>query len=138
VGAPDGASPQHLVDVAVLLAQACAAQVHVVSVLPTGPEWVPTTNPNSMWQIERRRRLDRWMPVLEARELRHEFHVVESTDPFDAWARIARDVHADLIIASADKRSNPVSRRHASVVRLARTTGLVVVSVPGGTEVHDG
>lgn len=139
VGTPDGVSPRRLIETALILADVCGAELHVVSVLPLAPEWVPSSDPNSMWQVERRTREMRWSPHLESHHITHQFHVVEGSDTVEAWLRFARHMHADVIVASTEWRGSVSSARRAtSLVRLARDSGIVVVSIPSGPGRGDG
>jgi nucleotide-binding universal stress UspA family protein len=139
VGTPDGVSPDALIEWASRIATAGSAELHIVGVLPLAPEWVPSSDPNSKWQLERRARMKRWSPRLEPSGIAHQFHIVEGSDPVDAWARTARHIHADVIVASAEWRgSGGSSRRAAALIHLARDSGLVVISVPNAPEANDG
>lgn len=139
VGTPDGISPDTLVEWATRMATASNAELHIVGVLPLAPEWVPSTDPHSKWQVERRARMSRWNPCLESSGIAHQFHIVEGSDPVDAWARTARHVHADVIVASAEWRgSGGSSRRAAALIHLARDSGLVVMSIPNSQETNHG
>ncbi|MCU1366852.1 MAG: hypothetical protein JWN39_2491 [Ilumatobacteraceae bacterium] len=138
VGTPKGVGPERLLDEVVTLAAACGAEVHVVSVLPLSPEWVPSSNPNSMWQLERLRRAQRWIPQFARRNVRHQFHVVEGSDPIESLGRFSRRVHADLIVVCSQWRGSIGSaRRASSLVHLARNSGLAVISIPDRGEAAD-
>jgi nucleotide-binding universal stress UspA family protein len=139
VGTPDGVSPINLIDWATRVAIAGNAELHIVAVLPLAPEWVASSDPNSMWQVERRIRMSRWTPRLESLGLTSEVHIVEGSDPVDAWARMARHLHADVIVACAEWRGSVgSSRRATSLIHLCRDSGLVVMSIPSGPESNHG